>query len=979
MASKDITSPGGSGDLDSISKPGEGLTVEETIRRKKNLTNDNRDRGNIEQYILSQNIDKVNNFYNSRKDLFNYLTFRQVNGDGTQIVNKLRGIDNVGVFYNIKNTVLSLMQPKVRIYKVNFEETVFAEDGTPDQGKTEPLPTPCYKEFKFADSFGLGSVVSVSEYLKHETTKPNWRNVGLKSFTIKQDGESLGVLENNIECSMSIIFKSLKDVNAQPPGEPHFTKGGLRYVDLILWPPSRYVKDAETYNPKHYIIKVLMGYTSPSKQALQSLNLSAEEVKMVNEIEKLNTIVSLTLVDYNLDIQEDGQVLLTANYRGHLETMVGTNQVNIFQDTRRMGKAGKGQISKTADPKNNPAHIYKIISMIHSFYKELNEPGCKDDKCTSRKKLREVLESDLVFSSVFEEAGGPATTKRKGVTKIIGDGEEIYLWFKQKANADKMLAITRRRVGMFKKDIYKTFVDQLITGNDQRGDGPPETRLFCINVPKHEVIKHLGGIEETPIKRQQTVESLTNQGASYEEAMQQILEGGTTAIPKGQPQIKVGRCNQLISSDANLKSEVAQDINALSENQTGSTDKNTGDRKKDPSRTTTLNFDGENYKFYFVYLGDIIELACKNAGFKALDLIDANAVGDEFFQYGSVQTNDSGEQTSDRAYPPFTETSYYGYNKKKGELNKDAGLNYGLNNMRILLGPIEYFDEKTGKIKTINLAQFPISFNYFRAWFLKTIIRKKRASMPLGDFLTQCINDLVIPAMGVGMPSSIRLPKSMSSIVAMALPGRQTDEAPINICGRMVGKTKELLPLHRTIDVDGPVFKELYLNALGQGQSSESMIKTSYDYLLIYVTTVKNLRDRRGNPNEDLKDGIYHFNIGSDRGLLTKMNFERVALPGLAEARYREAIENGGSNLEQLKFPYHTNLDLVGNSLFTPGMFYYVNPSMAGLGSVEDASSLAYQMNLGGYHLIGTVTNTFSAGTYTTKVTGWQQTPGKPR
>jgi hypothetical protein len=128
---------------------------------------------------------------------------------------------------------------------------------------------------------------------------------------------------------------------------------------------------------------------------------------------------------------------------------------------------------------------------------------------------------------------------------------------------------------------------------------------------------------------------------------------------------------------------------------------------------------------------------------------------------------------------------------------------------------------------------------------------------------------------------------------------------------------------------------------------------------------------------EDIEDGIYHFNIGSDQGLLRKMDFSRVSLPFLAELRSEQAEEQGVDQLEQLKFPYDTDVYLVGTSLFVPGMFYYVNPSLAGLGSVENAASLAYQMNLGGYHLIGQVSTNIAAGKFVTKLVGTQTSQGR--
>ena len=104
------------------------------------------------------------------------------------------------------------------------------------------------------------------------------------------------------------------------------------------------------------------------------------------------------------------------------------------------------------------------------------------------------------------------------------------------------------------------------------------------------------------------------------------------------------------------------------------------------------------------------------------------------------------------------------------------------------------------------------------------------------------------------------------------------------------------------------------------------------------------------------------------------MSFKRVNITNLAELRSLEAEEQGNSErqLEQLKFPYNTDITLVGTSLFLPGMYFYVNPSLAGLGSVENASSIAYQMNLGGYHLITKISTTIAPGKYETLITGIQ-------
>ena len=71
---------------------------------------------------------------------------------------------------------------------------------------------------------------------------------------------------------------------------------------------------------------------------------------------------------------------------------------------------------------------------------------------------------------------------------------------------------------------------------------------------------------------------------------------------------------------------------------------------------------GDSYEFYYIYLGDIIELALKNSGF-----------------YGFLK----------EPSPPYRTKSYIG---------SESGKDYNMTNMRFLLGPLEYLD-KQGKIR----------------------------------------------------------------------------------------------------------------------------------------------------------------------------------------------------------------------------------------------------------------------------------------
>ena len=59
---------------------------------------------------------------------------------------------------------------------------------------------------------------------------------------------------------------------------------------------------------------------------------------------------------------------------------------------------------------------------------------------------------------------------------------------------------------------------------------------------------------------------------------------------------------------------------------------------------------------------------------------------------------------------------------------------------------------------------------------------------------------------------------------------------------------------------------------------------------------------------------------------------------------------------------------MVGNTIFSPGMVFYANPSILGLGRPEDANSLAYQLNLGGYFLVLDTEIVISPGLFETRI-----------
>ena len=186
------------------------------------------------------------------------------------------------------------------------------------------------------------------------------------------------------------------------------------------------------------------------------------------------------------------------------------------------------------------------------------------------------------------------------------------------------------------------------------------------------------------------------------------------------------------------------------------------------------------------------------------------------------------------------------------------------------------------------------------------------------------------------------------------------------------------MPITPELNINSDAMKQYYEKAR-QIVSDVTKVKTSFDYWLVQVTTRKNITLRSGRPIEDVKDGIFHFNIGSDRGLLKNMKFTKSALKGMSEWRSKQAIEGGNDQLAQLREVYDCSINLIGNTLFTPGMLFYANASLIGLGDPANVGSLAYQLNLGGYFAIMNTEMSIRSGEFTTRLVGKQVGFGKKR
>ena len=122
-----------------------------------------------------------------------------------------------------------------------------------------------------------------------------------------------------------------------------------------------------------------------------------------------------------------------------------------------------------------------------------------------------------------------------------------------------------------------------------------------------------------------------------------------------------------------------------------------------------------------------------------------------------------------------------------------------------------------------------------------------------------------------------------------------------------------------------------------------------------------------GNRTADHRSGIYHYELGRQKGIVKTIQLTKTETPGLQEVRFEQ---DGYDGLRQLRVVYDVNIETYANVHAYPGTYIFVNPR-----SFAPSSTLApcHEFNLteygiGGYYMIITSEHRFAPGEASTKI-----------
>ena len=331
----------------------------------------------------------------------------------------------------------------------------------------------------------------------------------------------------------------------------------------------------------------------------------------------------------------------------------------------------------------------------------------------------------------------------------------------------------------------------------------------------------------------------------------------------------------------------------------------------------------ENKNIHFFFLGDLVDAA--------LEII-----------YNPEEMNNDSQK-----------------NKSKKNIEGKIGrVKPNKNNFNFILGPVELIDyDEDNKLRhvSIPMADIPVSLNLFNLWFAETIIKPLKSSYSLKaffcDLLSRLMNNALSP-IGYGPVGQFNNTNFGVSIFNAPLSEEQKDKGPFppgSIMRIDDAKTKF------------PTYDKTFRN-----------IRNLKQYFMLYHRGITN-RDLAGSYNQDLNNGIHHFVVGSQAGIIKSINFNVDKIPGRREAQIAKSKELSERNFMYANV-YNATVKMVGNPLFKPGMFFYINPIGLGFSKKSDAA----RIGIGGYYVATKVSCKTDADSFETTIEGSFQVAGTP-
>ena len=313
-------------------------------------------------------------------------------------------------------------------------------------------------------------------------------------------------------------------------------------------------------------------------------------------------------------------------------------------------------------------------------------------------------------------------------------------------------------------------------------------------------------------------------------------------------------------------------------------------------------------------------------------------------------------------------------------------------NTRVILTDFQYYNSVpeppapggapagvSDALKVMNMADIPISVDFFTRWYIENVVRMEVEAMPIGSFIRRMLVELVSEALAevcISDRADHHVLFNMATLLAGGVEANGISHDPISF---MLQRDQD--KVQRDDNGDG-VISTGYNNNMTQYNSAlderaqnfgimnrlnmhavwnpdvpagtpgnfplspipsppDSGIANQWNYILLYSTFRNPAHPGTGNREIDSRNGVYHIDIGRDRGLVKKVSFSKNNIKYHRESRM---MNQGAAGLSMLSAVYDCKVDMIGNTLFLPGQEFWLNPYGFGgeaFGKPQDAGITA--------------------------------------
>lgn len=279
--------------------------------------------------------------------------------------------------------------------------------------------------------------------------------------------------------------------------------------------------------------------------------------------------------------------------------------------------------------------------------------------------------------------------------------------------------------------------------------------------------------------------------------------------------------------------------------------------------------------------------------------------------------------------------------------------------LRIVLGPIEIKDPfDNTKTYPCTIGDIPITLNYLTDFLTERKLSKDESVYSISSFIKDLTNDLIKNFLNTdscfsfNTKQKIKLNSATVSCFNRSANNTGSDDITYFITNPKLRKTlgrRNVLQLYNNSDkvTDNNGIKQPVLLVSGPSRHPLQLLQAhrEINYQIFYAGRAYPANFMSGDAIEDQRNGIFHYILGKDKGLIKNISLDRTDMPGLKELRFEQ---EGFDGLTQLREVYNANISCLLNLHTFPGTYIYIDPR----GFSPEADINYTQFGIGGYYMI---------------------------